>query len=667
MAVVTTSNGNDSVSDRQAQALVTLLETFQPRSALKPYLMHLKAVVKDLEIVDELPETVPTCSTATSSEYGKCQQNASIEEKPSVETGFIEDCDDSEEENDADIIGLMKKLKSSQSFSPQNSIGSTTALHNDDAVYDKYAALDMRIRTFNMSKLSLTKRPSNDEHVSPTNKPPTPMKSSSMRSPVQQEQCQEHSIANQCIEQTVEQKVFGTPSILARILEFDGSLAAYYKNYDLIEGYKVAYRRRRANIRFKQRLGTNQLAFVNRTFHSLILGPEGLEEWKVIARQEVESCKQIARQLIKENSGENPSPLAKLFAIVIQNDATEFEHLLKNYVTSVKQGTSIENQNGSNIFGLALKEYVDGESVQGGVENLEISVEGGVESFEIRKSGDRRRMGLAEDHPFLNHIKCWRTKECYNTTLLAELGYNAIIFGAHDILKIISSKNNTLFSVAFRSKEGQTLLGTVVAHACTQPACLEHISEGIKILMSKQRYGQGELHSHHKGIHANFLHLAAAKGDYDLVDVLLDVGFDPTRRCDELALSNERGEIGEKLWYPEDWARVRGHKAVVKLLSERRKQIKEQRRQIRRVLSESTNEGTVDYQTADYETLTAHDTLTADYVSSSCSSYDTKEFDSEDDTFGLGPTFEDNTFADDDAFGYDTDEPSPIPQVIHRL
>ena len=147
MAAVTTSNGNDSVSDRQAKALVTLLETFQPRSALKPYLMHLKAIVKDLELVDELPDTVPTCSTATSSEYGKCQQNPSVEEKPSVETGFIEDCDDLEEENDADVIGLMKKLKLSQSFSPQNSIGSTTALHNDGAVYDKYAALDMRVRT----------------------------------------------------------------------------------------------------------------------------------------------------------------------------------------------------------------------------------------------------------------------------------------------------------------------------------------------------------------------------------------------------------------------------------------------------------------------------------------------------------------------------------------
>ncbi len=674
MAVVTTSNGNDSVSDRQAQALVTLLENFQPRSALKPYVMHLKAIVKDLELVDQLPDTVPTCSTAASSEFGKCQQNASEEERQPVETGFIDDCGDSDEENDADVIGLMNKLKSSQSFSPQNSIGSTTALHNDGAVYDKTKSFQsggMSIRTFNMSKLSLSKRPSNDEHVSPTNKPPTPMKSSSMRSPMQQEQ-KAQSTASRFVEETVEQKAFGTTSILARILEYDGSLVAHYKNYDLIEGYKVAYRRRRANIRFKQREGTNQLAFVNRRFHSLIIGPEGLDEWKRLAQQDIESCKRMAGQLIANSSngssGENPSPLAKLFAIVIRNDAAEFERLLKQYVTSVKEGTSIDVENLGNIFGMALKEYVDGESVQNKVENLEISVEGGVESFEITKSeGDRRSMGLAQDHPFLKHVKCWRTKECYNTTLLAELGYNAIMFGAHDVLKIISSKNNTLFSVEFRSKEGQTLLGTVVAHACAQPTCLEHISKGIRILMEKQRYGQGQLHAHQKGIHGNFLHLAAAKGDFDLVDALLDIGFDPTRRCGEQALSNECGEIEEKLWYPEDWARVRGHTPVVKLLSQRRKQIKEQRRQIRRVLSESTNEGTVDYKTADYETLTANDTLTADYGSSSCSSYDSNDFDSEDDTFADVPTFEDNTYADDDAFEYDSDDEPSIPQIVHRL
>ena len=637
MAVVTTSNGNDSVSDRQAQALVTLLETFQPRSALKPYVMHLKAIVKDLELVDQLPDTVPTCSTAASSEYGKCQQNSSEEERQPVETGFIHDCGDSDEENDAEVAELMNKLRSSQSFSPQNSVGSTTALHND------VSGRSMSVRTFNMSKLSLSKRPGNDAHASPTKKPPTPMK-------------------------TVEQKVFGTTSILARILEFDGSLAAHYKNYDLIEGYKVAYRRRRANIRFKQREGTNQLAFVNRKFHSLIVGPEGLEEWKSLARQEIESCKRMAGQLLT-TSRENPSPLAKLFAIVIRNDAAEFERLLKQYVASVKEGASIDIENLGNVFGMALKEYVDGESLQDSVQNLEISVEGGVENFEIRKTQeDRRSMGLAKDHPFLKYIKCWRTKECYNTTLLAELGYNAIIFGAYDVLKIISSKNNTLFSVEFRSKEGQTLLGTVLAHACAQPTCVEHISKGIKILMEKQRYGQAELHAHQKGIHGNFLHLAAAKGDYELVDALLDVGFDPTRRCDEQALTNERGEIVEKLWYPEDWAGVRGHNPVVKLLSQRRTQIKEQRRQIRRALSEDTNEGTVDYRTADYETLTAHDTLTVDYGSSSCSSYDSNAFDSDDDSSADGATYEDNTYADEDAFEYDSDGPSGIiPQIINRL
>ena len=75
MALVATF-GNPSVSERQAEALVTLLETFQPRSALKPYLVQLKVIAKDLEIEDELPTAVLTCSTSTSTstEYGKRQK-----------------------------------------------------------------------------------------------------------------------------------------------------------------------------------------------------------------------------------------------------------------------------------------------------------------------------------------------------------------------------------------------------------------------------------------------------------------------------------------------------------------------------------------------------------------------------------------------------------------
>eukprot|EP00531_Pseudo-nitzschia_arenysensis_P014415 CAMPEP_0116125332 /NCGR_PEP_ID=MMETSP0329-20121206/5755_1 /TAXON_ID=697910 /ORGANISM="Pseudo-nitzschia arenysensis, Strain B593" /LENGTH=679 /DNA_ID=CAMNT_0003619367 /DNA_START=130 /DNA_END=2169 /DNA_ORIENTATION=+ len=665
MAVVTTNN-DDSVSQRQAQALVTLLETFHPRSALKPHLVQLKAIVKDLELEDGLPDAVLTCPTSTSTECDKSQQDGpeeDIQKKLTVDTEILSECDVDTKENakdEDDVADLITKLKGSLSFSPQHSVGSTTALRNDEgAVNEPSVATEsfhggsMKTRTFNMAALTLNKHPSN-EILSPSNKPPTPMKSSSVRSPKEQQpkgsapQSQSPSRcgdryrnSSRFIDASVQQEVFETSSILARILQFDGSLAAYHKNYDLIEGYKTPFRRRRNQSRFQRRPGTNELAFVNRKFHSLILGPEGLEEWKTQAKQEIESCKRIARQLTSSNSADKPSALAKIFAIVIRNDAIEFEYLLSKYVTLVQQGTYTTNDDESDIFGMALKEYVDGECMEGG-----ICVQDGIEGFEASTS-ETRSMGLPRGHPFLNFIKCWQANEFYYTTLLAELAYNAIVFGAHDVLKVLSSRHNSLFSIAFDST-GQNLLGGVVAYACSQPGCLQEVSQGIRALMAHQRYSQDDLHTSQKGSHGNALHLAAAKGDRDLVDALLDIGFDPTQRCDERALPSG---TNEKLWYAEDWARIRGHKRVVRLLARRRKQILQQMDET------SAGNTTADYQTVDYETITANDTLTADYGSSSCSS----DYDSDYDSLTTGG----NTFGEGNTYGdesseYDSEDESRI-------
>ncbi len=661
MAVVT--NNDDSVSQRQAQALVTLLETFQPRSALKPHLIQLKAIVKDLELEDSLPDAVLTCPTSTSTECDKSQEDQpeqDIQGKLTVDTEILAECDHTKEDtkDDDDVAGLMSKLKGSLTFSPQHSVGSTTALRHDEAAHEPSVATQsfhggsMKTRTFNMAALTLNKHPSN-EILSPSNKPPTPMKSSSMRSPKQQpkpptpqslspSRCGDrYHNSSRFIDTSVQQEVFETSSILARILQFDGSLAAYHKNYDIIEGYKTPYRRRRNQSRFQRRPGTNELAFVNRKFHSLILGPEGLEEWKTQAKQEIQSCKRIARQLTSSNSADRPSALAKIFAIVIRNDAIEFEYLLSKYVTLVQQGTYTTIHEGSDIFGMALKEYVDGECMEGG-----ICVQGGIEGFEASTS-ETRSMGLPRGHPFLNFIKCWQANEFYYTTLLAELAYNAIVFGAHDVLKVLSSRHNSLYSIAFDAT-GQNLLGAVVAYACSQPGCLQEVSQGIRALMSHQRYSQDDLHASQKGSYGNALHLAAAKGDRDLVDALLNIGFDPTQRCDERALPSG---TNEKLWYPEDWARIRGHKRIVRLLSRRRKQILQQ------MDATSAGNTTADHQTVDYETITANDTLTADYSSSSYSS----DYDSDYDSLTTGG----NTFGEGNTYGdesseYDSEDESRI-------
>ena len=736
-----------SISERQAEALVTLLKTFQPREALKPYLLQLKAIVKDLEIFNGggdcyMPDDVVlTCPTSTSTESGSKENEHEHQKDNDDVDGTFEDCiqpasqepavvvDDSDANNDfnndvtndatnnhdhneesdrflASVMRINTKLKHSLSFASQasedESVGSTTVLRSESFYLDArshHTAGDItfnqiNVKTFRMPPLSPTKRPRN-ENLSP-NKPPTPMKSNttmrslsppsqSMSSPPSQQSridngnesrtlsqspsrcCSRYRNASRFLDENTlrmeaVKEVFDTSSILARILEFDGSLAAYHKNYDLIEGYKNPHRRRRNQSRFQRRSGTNQLAFVNKKFHSMIIGPEGLEEWKKQARVENDARKRIARQIMSSRTGSPCSPLAKIFAIVIRNDAIEFEYLLSKHVSSIQQGNSSINCNdtGSDIFGLALKEYV-----KGGDDNFETG----------RRGGDVRSMGLMHGHPFLKSLKCWQAKEFYYTTLLAELAYNAVICGAHDVLRVLSFRHNTIYSTAFGPTGGQNLLGMIVAYACSQPCCLEDISQGIRTLMAGQRFGREELHASQRGSHGNSLHLAAAKGDRELVDALLDIGCDPTTRCDERALvrndndtiNNINGEREDTMWYPEDWARVRGHTRVVRLLARRRKQLKLQRRQQvhRTSLSESTA-GSTQQHTADYDSITANDTVTADYDSNSSysSDYDS-DYDSEDGSetmFGEGQTFEEKTTYDEDedssASEYDTEDES---------
>ena len=107
---------------------------------------------------------------------------------------------------------------------------------------------------------------------------------------------------------------------------------------------------------------------------------------------------------------------------------------------------------------------------------------------------------------------------------------------------------------------------------------------------------------------------------------------------------NGQNDQSEQLWYPDDWARVRGHTDVVQLLVRTRKQLEQQRQQVlRRVESETTAEHTLlndtllndeitaEENTADYDTITANESITADYDSnSSCTSDYDSEYDSED-------------------------------------
>ena len=373
-------------------------------------------------------------------------------------------------------------------------------------------------------------------------------------------------------------EAFDTPEIVSRILEFDGSLAAFYKNYDLLEGYNSPMPRRRSQSRFQRRTtGNRQLAFVNKHFASLVIGAEGLEAWKREARCEIEDRKRLSRQIV---SGANPSPLAKVFAIVIRNDAIEFEYLLRKHVVAIEQGNSLHGDHSNDIFGMALTEYVNGGGDRFGDSDSK-------RAFGAQSNESRRSMGLPRGHAFLRFCSCWEAKECDYTTLLAELAYNAVVCGALDVLGVISKRHNTLYSTAFGPSGSQSLLGLLVAQTCAQPCCLEEVAQGIRTLMSHQRLHREDLIACQLGSRGTSLHVAAAKGDRELVEALLDVGYHPGVRCDQWD-SVGRGTNGssnvsgsheakdgstDRLWYPEDWARVRGHTDVARLLERRRRQL----------------------------------------------------------------------------------------------
>uniref|UniRef100_A0A7S4AEF8 Uncharacterized protein n=1 Tax=Pseudo-nitzschia australis TaxID=44445 RepID=A0A7S4AEF8_9STRA len=442
-------------------------------------------------------------------------------------------------------------------------------------------------------------------------------------------------------------KAFETSEILERILAFDGSLAAYHKNYDLIEGYKSPMRRRRSQSRFQRRdNGSCHLAFVNKRFASLVLGPEGLKAWKVEARLQMEGRKRIARQIM---SGAKPSPLAKVFAIVIRNDAIEFEYLLSKHVISIQQGTSLNNDHGTDIFGMALMEYV-----KGGDDQFQESEKKYAYGTKTRDS--QRTMGLPREHAFLKFCSCWKATVCDYTTLLAELAYNAVVCGALDVLGVLSARHNTLYSTAFGLSGSQTLLGYLVAQVCAQPCCLEEVAQGIRTLMAYQRFHTEELHDYQRGSLGTSLHMAAAKGDRELVHALLDIGCDPSIRCDQRAImggENNNGNrtnsnVVDQLWYPEDWARVRGHTRVAGLLGRRRRRLQPQQDQnpsseLQSVLTEASTRVSADPSYQDY-----------DDSDSSCGSdeYDSDSdvFDSEDDAS--------ETDDDDDYSEYDTEDSS---------
>jgi hypothetical protein len=593
LTTMTTATATMTTTDRQAEAIITLLETFQPRIALQPYLTQLRRIVIDLETSSLSFPLVESSSSASSS------SSVLVEENLHQTLGHHDDGI----RVTAHFPHLMRQTDEASQSKPHHTTDEKRNSYNNNDIDDgggdnNTSSRTTSYRTITSAKknqlvngcsellnniLISTSSPTNNNDKSKstpeTTTTTTPL--SSISSPSHQywdavDDRYMHSSSSSSSSSVVFQEVLNESTIVAKILEFDGSLALYYKNYDLIVGYKNPLRRRRRSRTtsitrsFKNRYaGTKELAFVNKTFYSLIIGPDGLKAWQTLQKLHITHKRKYAKEVIG-NYPEYSSSLAKLFAVVICNDAIEFEYMLSKYIISIQQGTSMNNHGGNDVFGMALTEYVKGD--------------------EHTIGGGDRTMGIPIGHPFLRYCSCWNAKECDYTTLLAELAYNAVICGATDVLGVLSSRHNTLYGTEFGpTTGGQTLLGEIVAYACTQPCCLEEIADGIRTLMSNQLVDDHEdLHSNQRGSLGNSLHLAAAKGDRELVNALLDIGYDPSIRCDHRAilcaeeLRQQKGYNGDfhvngdhnnKLWLPEDWARVRGHTRVTRLLEEKRKQL----------------------------------------------------------------------------------------------
>ena len=597
-----------TTTDRQAEAIITLLETFQPRIALQPYLTQLRRIVIDLETSSTSFSLVVEASASSSASSSSSSSSSSsvLVEKDLDQTlhGHHDDDDDgirviahfphlmrqqSDEASQSKPHHAIDEKRNSYSNNNNINDGSGGDNNSRTSSYRTVTTVKKNQSVTGCSKLlnnilTSTSSPNNNNDRPKPRSKSTPKTTTTPSSSLPSRQYWDavddrympSSSSSSSSSSVVFQEVLNESTIVAKILEFDGSLALYYKNYDLIVGYKNPLRRRRRSRTtsitrsFKNRhTGTKELAFVNKTFYSLIIGPDGLKAWKALQKLHITHKRKYAKEVIG-NYPKYSSSLAKLFAVVICNDAIEFEYMLSKYIISIQQGTSINNHGGNDVFGMALTEYVKGD--------------------EHTIGGGDRTMGIPIGHPFLKYCSCWNAKECDYTTLLAELAYNAVICGATDVLGVLSSRHNTLYGTEFGpTTGGQTLLGEIVAYACTQPCCLEEIADGIRTLMSNQLVDdQEDLHTNQRGSFGNSLHLAAAKGDRELVNALLDIGYDPSIRCDHRAvlcaeeLRQQKGYNGDfhvngdhnnKLWLPEDWARVRGHTRVTRLLEKIRKEL----------------------------------------------------------------------------------------------
>jgi cold shock CspA family protein len=335
------------------------------------------------------------------------------------------------------------------------------------------------------------------------------------------------------------QQVWNDKTILARILDFDGTLGYFYRNYDVFVGYDRPKPQNRTKL-LTGRPGNRAIPFVNKACYSLTLGEEGLQHLQASEKSRLERQVAIAKTTRSDGS---VSWLARFYAMAIADEAVSLEALIKKYSKSKES---------SGGFGSALNLYYSDDY-------FELTLPQG---HEFEGCAQTDLVELKMDHEHDNPHLC----------LIVELAYNAMQVGALRTLEVLKRHFGWGLHCFELDDTGTDFLSKFVEYACTKPY-VKHHSQCIRTLLRGEAISP-ENQYHVPGSAGNLLHLAAAKGDFELVSALLDCGFDPSVKCEQgdcfIQDGDERLEFRKELALPEDWARVRGHTRVEQILKQRR-------------------------------------------------------------------------------------------------
>lgn len=345
-----------------------------------------------------------------------------------------------------------------------------------------------------------------------------------------------------------QQVVLSGQSLLARILDFDGSLAVYHKCYHIVvgidsmlphkqysksqlSGHKKAAKGIRAG------LGTAHLAFVCKTWLSLIVGELGLLEWGKICERE--ESQMLAFALRTKNDASAPW-LDRMQNMAMSNDVAG---LSTAYNCSEDDDSpnfvSLKSQSG---FGAAVMQYKND-----------------VQALEPKS---------CPLLPFCSVPANTNRNEWEQDAVTAALAYSAAIAGAADTLQFLD-----VGRLAVYDDYGPALLSVVVDYACRKPflrAPLIGVEGLLQVPSSELLRGDPQRLERND----DALHRAAARGHEKLVSLLLDYGYDPSltsqRATNWRVFRNGTIHTLEELTLPERWAQARGHVVVEEFLRSRR-------------------------------------------------------------------------------------------------